>query len=471
MARHEESVDTKETVSLKTKLAYGAGDMGAGITATIEAFVFLVFLTNVAGLPAGIAGTVLLVGRIWDAINDPIVGFLSDRTRGLREHTKLPFRRRHSWMIIGSIPFGLTFFLLWFVPEFSQNQAANQTWLFIYYTAMFILFDTAYTAVNLPYTALTPEITKDYDQRTKLTSFRFAFSIGGSVLALALGSGFSILFPEPGQKELQYIILGAVCAVLSVLPIYWCVWGTKEEYNKKRQSETPWKKQIITIITNKPFLFVIAIYLFSWLAFQLTSAIIPYYVKYWIGVDQFFQVALVVQVSAACMLFIWSRISDKLGKKGVYFIGMTIWIAAQIGLFFLNQDQIILMYIFAILAGCGVAIAYLIPWSMLPDVIDLDELRTGERREGIFYSFMILFQKAGLGLGVFIAGIALDVAGFVEASGNQQIPEQPETALTVIRIIAGPVPGLLLIGGIVLTFFYPITRKIHTEHINKLEKQ
>jgi GPH family glycoside/pentoside/hexuronide:cation symporter len=459
----------REKLSLKTKLAYGAGDMGAGIASTLESFAFLIFLTDVAGLSAGLAGTILLVGRIWDGVNDPVVGFLSDTYGGLRQHTRLPWGRRHSWMVLGSIPFGLTFFLLWLVPQFRDNPAANEVWLFGYYTLMFILFDTAYTAVNLPYTALTPELTQDYDERTNLTSFRFAFSIGGSILALSLGAGISALFPEPGQ--LQYMVLGGICAVLSVLPIYWCVWGTEERYEKSDSDSLPLLEQLKIAFNNRPFLFVISIYLFSWLAFQLTAAIIPYYVTNWMGIDQFFTVALVVQGVAIVMLFVWSKLSDRIGKKAVYFIGMSVWILAQIGLFFLSREQVWLLYLLSAVAGCGVAIAYLIPWSMLPDVVDLDELRTGQRREGIFYAFMVLLQKVGLGLGLFIVGRVLEFAGYVERVPGEPIPEQPDSALFAIRLIVGPLPALVLIAGSILTYFYPITREVHSEILLKLRER
>jgi GPH family glycoside/pentoside/hexuronide:cation symporter len=285
--------------------------MGAGIIATIEGFVFLIFLTNVAGLSLGWAGTVLLVGRIWDAVNDPLVGVLSDRTR-------FRWGRRHTWMLFGSIPFGVTFFLLWIVPQFSQNPQTNEIWLVVYYSLMFVMFDTAYTAVNLPYTALTPELTQDYDERTNLNSYRFAFSIGGSILALALGSGLEQIFNAPEQQRLQYMTLGAVCAVLSVIPIYVCVWGTEERYPEQTTEDLDLKQQFKVVWQNRPFLFVIGIYLFSWLAFQLTASILPYFVVNWMQLDDYFPVALVVQSVAVVMLFVWSRVSDRVGKKVTY---------------------------------------------------------------------------------------------------------------------------------------------------------
>jgi GPH family glycoside/pentoside/hexuronide:cation symporter len=171
------------------------------------------------------------------------------------------------------------------------------------------------------------------------------------------------------------------------------------------------------------------------------------------------------------MLFVWSYISQRMGKKAVYFMGMSLWIIAQAGLFFLQPGQVGLMYVLAVMAGFGVSTAYLIPWSMMPDVIELDELKTGQRREGIFYGFMVLLQKFGLALGLFLVGIALEWSGFKETIPGQGIPEQPASALMAIRVAIGPLPTLCLIVGLVLAYFYPITREVHAEILLKLKEQ
>lgn len=435
--------------------------MGAGITATLLVFSFLIFLTNVAGLSPGLAGTVLLIGKISDAINDPIIGVLSDRT-------KSRWGRRHSWMLFGSIPFGLFFFLQWIVPHFSADPNLNQWALFWYYVIIAILFNIAFTAVNLPYTALTPELTQDYNERTSLNSFRFAFSIGGSILALVIGIVISKFIEDSSQ---QYFVIGLGCAILSIFPIYWCVWGTKERHISETPESIPIFQQIRLALSNRPFLFVIGIYMCSWLAFQLTASIIPYFVTSWMKLDSYFEVALLVQVVAIIMLFVWSRVSERIGKRMVYFMGMSMWIIAQAGLFFLQPGQVVGLYVLSMMAGVGVATAYLIPWSMLPDVIELDELKTGKRREGVFYAFMVLLQKMGLALGLFLVGLALENTGFISSTPGQPLPDQPNSALMAIRIAIGPLPTFILLIGLLLAYFYPISREVHAEILLKLREK
>ncbi|MDJ0674456.1 MAG: MFS transporter [Calothrix sp. MO_167.B42] len=462
-----QDLGTTKKLNLNTKLAYGAGDLGPAITANISIFFTLVFLTNVAGISAGLAGSILLIGKIWDAVNDPFVGVLTDKT-------KSRWGRRLPWIFYGAVPFGIFFFLLWLVPP-----GLNTGGLFWYYVAIGTISQVFYTVVNLPYTAMTPELTQDYDERTQLNSFRFAFSIGGSILSLILAK---VVFENIANRQQQYVVLAAICGVIAVLSLYWCVWGVRDRilaFEAKRsqveESESiPIPQQLKIAFSNQPFLFVIGVYLFSWLAVQITASIIPYYVVNCMQMQESDvpTVLICVQGTALLMLFVWSNLSQRVGKKAVYFMGMSLWIIAQVGLFFLQPNQITLMYIMTVMAGCGVSVAYLVPWSMIPDVIELDELQTGQRREGIFYGFMVLLQKFGLALGLFLVGMALEASGFREAiQGQTALPVQPESAILAIRLAIAPLPTICLIIGLFLTYFYPITREMHAEILLKLKER
>ena len=470
---YPQEVVKPEKLDLKTKLAYGAGDLGPAITANISVFFLLIFFTDVAGIPAGLAGSILMVGKIWDAINDPVVGVLTDKTKSRRWGRRLP------WLLYGAIPFGIFFFLQWIVP-------VNNDWgLFWYYVIIGVISQVFYTVVSLPYTAMTPELTQDYDERTSLNSIRFAFSIGGSILSLLLAQlifSRQFIFAQIDNRPQMYLVLAAICAVISVFGLFWCVWGTRDralafeaKRTKTEESESIGiVEQIKIVFTNKPFLFVIAIYLFSWLALQITASVIPYFVIYCMGLKQSDvpAVTIGVQGTALLMLFVWGALSKRVGKKAVYFMGISLWIIAATGLFFLQPNQIGLMYALAVIAGFGVSVAYLVPWSMMPDVIELDELQTGRRREGIFYGFMVLMQKFGLALGLFLLGIALEISGFQEKiAGQTELPIQPDSALLAIRMAIGPVPVICLICGLFLTYFYPITREMHAEILLKLQER
>lgn len=472
-ARFSPSEAPEPPLSFWTKLAFGAGDLGPAITANIIIFFQMVFFTNVAGIPAGLAGSILLVSKIWDAVNDPIVGILTDRTQSKKWGRRLP------WLFYGAVPFGFFAFLLWIVPTFG-GKPAGVWFLFWYYVLVGAISQAFYTVVNLPYTAMTPELTQDYDERTQLNSYRFAFSIGGSILSLILAK---VVFSLIEDRQAQYLVLAGVCSLIAIAALYWCVLGTRRRilaFEARRtqrvevEGRSPLQQfsdEVRIAFGNRPFQFVIGIYLCSWLAVQITASIIPYFVVNYMGMkDADVPTVLIgVQGTALGMLFVWSHLSKRIGKRAVYFMGSGFWIIAQAGLFFLKPDQVGLLYGLAILAGFGVSVAYLVPWSMIPDIIELDELHTGYRREGVFYGFMVLLQKLGLALGLFFVGLSLESSGFQEAIAGQPLPVQPDSALTAIRVAVGPLPTVSLLCGLVLTYFYPITREVHAEIVLKLQ--
>ncbi|HSM82877.1 MAG TPA: MFS transporter [Nodosilinea sp.] len=436
--------------SLWGKLAFGAGDIGPGMTANLLAFSFLIFLTTAAGLSPVAAGSVLAIGRIWDAVNDPFIGYLSDNTR-------TRWGRRYPWIVLGALPFGVTFFLTWLVPDWGDTAK------FWYYVVMSLLFQVFYTVVNLPYTTLTAELTKDYDERTELTAFRLGSSLFGAIAALGLGLVITQSIEDIRQ---QYLVLGGICAVLSVLPLLWCVWGTYPYAVQRNalqpaadaEQALPFGQQVKIALSNRAFLFVVGIYLFAWLALQMTASIIPFYATFWMGLDSYFLAALLVQGTAIVMMVVVNQLSRRLGKQEVFYIGIGTWVIAQIALFFVQPGQVAALYLLCVVISFGVATAYVVPWAMLPDVIELDELNTGQRREGIFYAFMTLLQKVGLALGLFLVSLALQFSGFIS-----EATQQPESALLAIRIFIGPVPMVLLVLSMLLTRFYPITRQKHQE--------
>jgi len=455
------SINKQGRLSFLTKLAYGVGEIAPSMSGNIRTFFLLFFFTNVAGMSGTTAGIVLLIGRIWDVVNDPLIGWLSDRTISR-------WGRRHSWMIYSAIPFGLFFFLQWIVPTTEPSL------LFWYYVIIALLFDTAFTAVTLPFSALAPELTQDYSDRTSLISFKSSFALGGGIFGLLLAQ---IVFSKVSEPNLKYAVLGGVCALLSIVAIYLSVWGTRhrvasqERSRQIGQSESiPLRSQIRIVFSNQPFILLMGIYLCSWLAINVTATVLPYYVVNWMGLPDrdFTQAAIAVQGSAMLMMVVWNSLSKSVGKRAIYFMGIPIWIIAQIGLLIIQPKQVGLMYLMAILAGIGVSVAYLAPWSMLPDVIDLDELLTGQRREGIFYGFVVQLTKIGVAITLFLVGKSLDWSGFIATAAKQPLPIQPDSALWTIRLMMSLLPAVVLLGGLILTYFYPITKAKHEEILLRL---
>lgn len=435
-------------LSLASKLAFGAGDLSPAIATIIPSFFQFFFLTSVAGLNPLLAGSIRAILTIWDAVNDPIVGWLSDKTRSR-------WGRRRPWMLYGAVPFGIIYALQWVVPPFGE------TGKFIYYLIIGLLFNMAFTIVNVPYTALTAELTDDYDERTSLNAFRFAFSVGGSLIAGAL---HPMIVGNYSDEATGYLVSGLIWGGLCILPFFWCVAGVREKpLQETSEQSLSFIAQFRTALQNKAYLFVIGIYLFSWLAVQFTSSILVPYVTFWLQrPDLITFMLLAVQGSAFIWLFLWSLISRKIGKKLIYMIGMSFWVVVQFALFFIQPTQANLALGLAVLAGVGVATAYIVPWSMLPDAVDIDELKSGQRREGVFYGLMVLLQKIGLAIGQFFMGLLLNQAGYISSESASNIV-QPPSALFTMRLMIGPVPTIMLIIGMIIAAYYPINKQRHAE--------
>jgi glycoside/pentoside/hexuronide:cation symporter, GPH family len=464
-----------EPMTFSTKLAYGAGDTGGAVIGILLLSYLSPFFTDVAHLAPGLAGITQLIVRVWDACLDPFIGIMSDRGNLFGAKIKAQWGRRYPWMLLAAVPFGLLFICQWLIP-FPET---NQWGLFGFYTLVSMFLGTFFTMYSLPYTALTAELTEDYNERTSLNSFRFTFSLGGSIVALLIARTVFERVKDPAQ---QYLTIGIICAIISVVPIFYCVWGTQaraklvNQYQSARSENpdpAPLIDQLRSVFTNRAFMCVVGIYLCSWFSLQLTAAIIPYFAVSWMGLKQADSplIILAVQGTALAMLSVWNKISQKVGKKAVYFMGTGFWMISQAGLFLLQPGQNVMLYVLAILAGLGVSTAYLVPWSMLPDVIELDELETGQRREGLFYSFMVFLQKICLGVALAVILQSLEWTGYLHPTDLVPTPVQPPAVLMAIRLAIGPIPTISLIGGLILAYFYPITRERHQQILLQLAER
>jgi len=452
-----------EKLSVGAKLAYGVGDTAPAIVSGINGFLLNALLLDVVGLHPALVGTIFLVTKIWDAVNDPIVGALTDRT-------KSHWGRRRPWLLFAAVPFGLLFFAQWLVPQWSE------TGKFWYYLAVAFLLDGAYTAANVPYSAMTPELTHDYDERTSLSSYRLSFSIMGGVLAVFLHTQIVSAVGNPYTGN----AVAAACWAILIVGANWITFFfTREKHYEelmKAQAENPDDKGpgflegLRIAFQNKAFVSVTLIYLLSWLAIQFVQNNLLLYVKYWIGAESSFGfLVLAVQFSAFIFLMIWAKISSKIGKQNIYYVGMSFWVVVEIILFFIQPGQITFLFIMAILAGAGVSIGYLVPWSMIPDVVEMDELETGQRREGIFYGFFVFLQKLGISLGLAMSNYVFALTGYINQVPGGALPVQPPAVLMALRIFVSLAPAVILLLSFVAVYKYPISRQKHAEMRAELE--
>jgi GPH family glycoside/pentoside/hexuronide:cation symporter len=438
----------------KTKLLYGVGDIGFSLTTTIIGAFFAIFLTDVVGISPGAAGTAIFVGSTWDYVNDPIMGYISDRTR-------TRWGRRRPYLLFGPLPFALAFTLMWWRPPFDQE------WLLaIYYAVAYLFFDAAATLLYMPYFALTPELTSDYDERTSLTSYRMFFSILGSLLAFTVP--WFIIDSFHPQSAPRVLVMGVIFAVASALPLLLVFAGTQEREEFMHQERPTLRQSLSLVLRNKPFLFGLGIFLTTWVSIVILQDSLAYFIKHVVEREaQSELIMATVFVTAILVLPLWNWISHRTSKRWAYISGIAFWAVVQIVLVTVTaQTSLALILILCFLAGIGVAAAHVLPWAIIPDAIEWGELQTGQRHEGMAYSLVTLLRKAATSIAIPATLWLLHLTGY---DGLAQ--QQPASALLGLRLVIGPIPALLLCLGIVFAFFYPLSRQEHAEVVNELERR
>jgi len=443
-----------EKLSRRTKLMYGAGDTGFSLTSTIIGAYFLIFMTDVVGVAPGLAAIAIFIGRSWDYINDPIFGHLSDRTRSR-------WGRRRPYLLFGPLPYALAFTMLWFRPPFESTPL-----LVAYYALAYVLYDAAATLIYMPYFALTPELTEDYDERTSLTTYRMFFSIFGSLLAFTIP--LLIIGSFNPQNSHRVLLMGAIFGVASALPILLAFLGTRERREFMVQERPGLRQSLQAALKNRPFIFGLVIFLLTWITVQIIQATLLFFIKYVVQREaQNDLIMATIFVTAILALPIWEWASRRWNKRWAYVGGISFWAAVQIMMITLGPSAPMGLLLFmSALAGIGVAAAHVLPWSILPDAIEWGELQTGKRHEGMFYSLVTLIHKVAASLAVPAVGLILQFTGYVPNA-----PYQPPSALMGIRIVIGPIPALFLCAGILFAILYPLNREEYARLVRELERR
>ncbi len=445
-----------EHLPVRKKLLFSTGDLSTSIPLVIVMFFQLYFLTDVAGLRPDLAGWAVIAGRVWDAINDPLFGLISDRIR-------TRWGRRRVLLLFGAIPLGLSFMLMWIVPGMGQVGLA------IYYAVVFILFDTIFTMVHVGYNALTPELTSDYDERSSLNGYRMVFSISGTLGAIILATVLGWYITDP---RLLYGLIGLILGLISMIPPLIVFSVTQERPAAELPAPLPVKQALTETLSNRPFWLVMGLYLLSWTTASILAAVLVYFANYYLRVpEQANYFVLAAQGSAILFipLIVWA--ARRLDKRRAFLLGSASWIVVLLLLASLRSNQVTLAYFLAALSGAGIATAYVIPWAMVPDIVEYDQARTGQRREGSYYAFASFFQKMATGAAIGTMGLTLAWAGYINPTSTETLPVQPAQAVQVIRIFAGPVPAVLLLLAMVCAWYYPITRESHQALLNELAER
>jgi GPH family glycoside/pentoside/hexuronide:cation symporter len=500
------------------KLAFGSGDTAISLFGTTIDVWFLFFLLTVAKVPAAYAAAAIFVAKTWDWINDPLMGAISDRTQSR-------WGRRRVWLLFGTLPFGLAFALMWWIPPI-----ADLRWLAAYYGLAYFLFDTGFTVIGVPFSALLPDLAATYDERTSVSAWRMAFSIAAGLLgfaaqdiaglplfrgsavgwlvvavlfaAVCMGSLWVVFAATGGgfdpdnrvadarrgdavramardlsrwlARRRRLVVIGGLfvacwIAAFGVLPRVWRGLGggaTWSDFILYAGFLVPAAVAITrTFSHNRPFLFAMVIFLLTWTTVAVIQSVLPFFLTYWLRWGEGMIVPMgALFVSALVLLPFWNWFTMRVGKRAAYVVGMASLAVILVALSLLPSDAgRPLVIAIAALAGFGVSAAHLVPNSILPDGIEWEELRTGSRKEGFFYGVVSLLNKVATSVAVPWVALVLAATGFDEARGADQLPG----ALAAIRLLVGLGPAVLLALGIAAAAVYPLSRERH-ERIRRL---
>ncbi|XP_021539429.1 sodium-dependent lysophosphatidylcholine symporter 1 isoform X3 [Neomonachus schauinslandi] len=442
----------KQQLSICNKLCYAVGGAPYQVTGCALGFFLQIYLLDVAQVDPFSASIILFVGRAWDAFTDPLVGFCISKSSWTRLGRLMP------WIIFSTPLAIIAYFLIWFVPDFPQGQA-------LWYLLFYCLFETLVTCFHVPYSALTMFISTEQSERDSATAYRMTVEVLGTVLGTAIqgqivGQVDTPCLQDPKDsslateganrtqsttslKETQnaYLLAAGVIASIYVVCAVILTLGVREQrepYETQQAEPMSFFRGLRLVMSHGPYVKLIAGFLFTSLAFML---------------------------SATFTIPIWQWFLTRFGKKTAVYIGISSAVPFLILVAFM-ESNLIVTYVVAVAAGISVAAAFLLPWSMLPDVIDDFHLKQPQSHgtEPIFFSFYVFFTKFASGVSLGISTLSLDFAGYQTRGCSQ--PERVKFTLKMLVTIA---PIALILLGLLLFKLYPIDEEKRRQNKKALQ--
>ncbi|MGD9031063.1 MAG: glycoside-pentoside-hexuronide (GPH):cation symporter [Desulfobacteraceae bacterium] len=435
------------SVPLSKKLSYAAPAFALAVVG-IPVYVYIPkFYTDVVGVHITVLGYLILAVRLFDAVTDPAIGFLSDRTR-------TRFGRRRPYIGAASILLALAIYALFNPPVASPTFET-----FWFGVSIFSLF-LFWTLAVVPYESLGPEITFDYHERTTLFGMRDGALIAGTLVAASSPAlvTWAMGMPPGGEGEREkFFWISVLYGPLVVAFCWWCVLSIRERPQPEGDEKQGLWQGFRCVAQNRPFIILLVSYTVSAFGNNLPATLILYYVEYVLQSKLADLFLIIYFVTGVLFLPGWILVSRSLGKKWTWIASMGVNTGAFVGVFFLGPGDVWIYGILVFVSGIGLGATLAIPSAMQADVIDYDELLSGERREGHYIGLWSVTKKLAAALGV---GIALPILGKV---GYMPNVEQSEEVLLTLRLLYALVPSVCNIVALIIALAYPISRKRHGE--------
>ncbi len=443
-----------KSVPLGTRIGFGVGDFGFLLVWQGTTLFLMYFYTDVLGISPVVAGTIYLVAMVWDAIIDPVIAAMAERTR-------TRWGRYRPWIALGAVPFGISYALAFSTPGFLAVEA------WVWALATHLILRTAYTVVSMPFNSMQARLTQDTDERSVLAAFRMIGAACGGLAIVVITPMIVAAFAAEGEAY-GYWIAAIVAGTLAMLGLLYCAAAMREpaEDNDDRH-ETSLIQDIAAIPglfrSNGPLIRVFGVIIVGSICIGMFGKSVLYHFKYDIGREDLTSIALVLPalILIAAAPF-WVAVSKRRSKRDALDAGMLMALVGYI-LFFFNPSQFLPGSFFAIaLIAFGTAALPVMFWAMLPDTIEYGELKTGLRAEARTFGFATFAQKAAVGINALLLGTLLTWSGF-EANAAQS-----DATLTAMKAIMALVPAAGSIGIWAIMRGYNLDSAAHREIIEKL---
>lgn len=443
----------KPSYGFFSRVMYGIGEFfGGGCFVIINSF-FAVFLTKALGMPTALAGTIPMVGKIWDAITDPIMGNITDRTTS-------KFGPKRFYILIGSIASAVTFVLMWL-----RVSTPSMTMMYIFYIVMYCLFSTGFTIFSVPYSGLLPDMMDDYTMRSKFSNMRMVWSTLGAMVC-GLVPTFLIKDNRDPAAYMRCALLFGVLFFITSITVFFGTWEKQKPPVKSTLKES--FPQAISVFKNRSFRLFLGLYLFGQCGMDFISGMAVYYVddalnayqKHFAGLSYFTWIMGVLLISQLVGMVVFGPIMSRTSKKQAIMIGAPARLIGILGLYFFSHEGSALGPILALtaLVGFGNAGSLTGIFAVMADMTDVDELITSVRRPGVVSSMATFIRKVSSGLSAAAIGFLLAAVGYDEvlASAGARQSAFTQHGIALIFIIA---PALLTILLILVNIAFPITGK------------
>jgi Na+/melibiose symporter-like transporter len=450
-------------ISISDKIFYGIGNFSAGVAIQVIGTFLMFYCTAILNIPGSLVGAAISISIAWDAITDPLMGYISDNTKSN------VFGRRHLYLIIGGIGIGIFNLFLWNIPNYFSVAIKFSIILVI-----IIAIKTFMTVFITPYTALGAELSNDYNERTSIQGIKTIFFLLGlifvSVFLLYIFFQPSVEFPIGQLNPKAYSYMGLCSSIIIVIFSMVCFFFTKKYIPILRLTENhPIEKFSIRnslvsfkhIIGDVIFRSVALTYMFNNIASAIFSNIGLHVFTYTFFLDNQ-QIALIIGTQFAISIIsqpIWTFISKKIDKKPSMKLGLGLCITASAYFFALvlfknhTSENVLYFLPFAALAGFGTGGLFTLPLSMIADIIDLEELNTGKRSEGSYYGCLTLFYKFSQSITLLLIGFILDIIKF-----NSSLPVQSEGTVVTLGLVLSFASGISFIAALLCLKRYSLNR-------------